>query len=179
MIPRPGFASQATHRGCRTRVHLWMPCPTCSRTGRTGAAEQTAPLWRPDATQHRMQNTRAPLRTRVSRAQRLSRLRGSLEEAAGQQGVVGPRHSTILVGRPGQRLLTDQYSSCPPQTGPHPTPDLTQAPLQPEAIGTALGGATEPGTYVPVPGQRPRPSHSSAYRAMLCQVRLAKRVPMY
>lgn len=125
MVPRPGFASQATHRGCRTRVHLWMPCPACPRTGRTGTAEQTAPLWRPDATQHRMQNTGTLLRTRVSRAQRLSRLGGSLEEAAGQQRVVGPRHSTILVGRPGQRGRSLRTSTAPVHPRPGPTPHLT------------------------------------------------------
>ena len=153
-----------------------------------------------EAQPHPAQNAkhRGPLRAKASRAQSPSRLGGSLEEVAGQQGLAKTPtfHYLGRQARPeGQAWASvdghhDLQAWSPAPDGPvqllptqgeaSPPPDLTQSPLLPAAVGTALGKATEPGTCIPLPGcQGSRCSRSGPHRARLLPVRLAEWVPRY
>lgn len=132
---------------------------------------------------HPAQNAkhRGPLRAKASRAQSPSRLGGSLEEVAGQQGLAKTPtfHYLGYQARPeGQAWASvdghhDLRAWPPAPDGPvqllptpgqaSPPPDLTQSPLLPAAVGTALGKATEPGTCIRSQDARGPGVHAQAH----------------
>lgn len=61
------------------------------------------------------------------------------------EGSRGLAVDNIVACRPGPQFLAAPSAAL----GPHPSPDLTQSPLLPVAVGAALGEAAESATRVP------------------------------